>query len=288
MEVYLGTSGYVHEDWRGRFYPKNLPQEQWLEYYSHHFNAVEVNLTFYRLPASPVFRHWHTRTPGDFRFVLKGSREVSHVKRLRDCHEILAEFFERASELEDKLSCVLWQLPPKFSHDLELLEDFLAEMERVQVVYGKVRQAFEFRDISWFGDEVYEILTRFGVAITLADWPFNVRILGLESGILEKPNIQYSRFKIQSERETISNNLQPEISIPMTSDFLYYRLHGPASAQGAAYSRTEIKRLAEQLHLFTEGHRDIYIFFNNDAKAYAIKNAQQLAISLSLMKSDGY
>lgn len=247
MAVLVGTSGYSYPHWQGRFYPKDLPKDQWLEYYAEHFHSVELNVTFYRLPASPTFRHWRLRTPKDFRFVLKGSRFITHLKRLRDCHEPLVTFVERASELGEKLSCMLWQLPPKFPHDVELLEHFLQEVERIQLVYGKFRQAFEFRDRSWLEEPVYDILKQFNVAIALADWPFN---------------LQLSR----------------EID---TADFLYFRCHGPGTRYASPYTEEQLQALAKELQTHIEKNRDLYVFFNNDAKAYAVENAKQLRDVLS-------
>ena len=260
MPIYIGTSGYVYDDWQGPFYPTDLPRERWLEYYSQQFSIVEVNLTFYRLPASPVFRHWAGRTPQDFQFVLKGSRQITHLKRLDNCHEELAVFFERASELGDKLRTVLWQLPPKFSHDPDLLELFLAEVERVQVVFGRFRQAFEFRDISWFHEEVYEILARFGVAVVLADWPFAA-------------SVQEVLFRSQDD------DIRPRIVVPLTADFLYVRCHGPATPTGSAYTPDDINYLANALRPPLVG-KDGYIFFRNKTNAYAVQNAQGLKAAL--------
>lgn len=267
MAVYLGTSGYVYPDWQGRFYPKDLPQEARLEYYSQHFNAVEINLTFYRLPVSPVFRHWQTRTPVDFRFVLKGSRPITHTHHLRDCHDLLAEFFERASELGEKLACVLWQLPPKLAHDVELLEEFLEEMERVQVVYGKFRQAIEFRDISWFDEPVYAILKQFNVAVVMANWPFETRIQNIEDRIQNKSHIP-------KETTGEKKGIRPSIDVPFTADFLYFRFHGPATAETSPYTKGDLKLIARQIKPYST-NRDLYAFFNNNAKAYAVKNARQ-------------
>ena len=260
--IYLGTSGYSYEDWRERFYPRELPPEQWLEYYSQHFKAVEINLTFYRLPASPVFRHWQSRTPDDFRFVLKGSQLITHTNRLRECHEQLAEFFERASELGEKLSGVLWQLPPKFPHASELLEEFLAEVARVQIVYGKFRQAFEFRDISWFDEPVYTILKNYNAAVVLADWPFDLRIRNYELGIGEEIGTKA--------------NLRSTIEVPLTSDFLYLRLHGPAAAVSQPYAPGDIQKFAELVRSVEADECDGYIFFHNTAQAYAIQNATEI------------
>lgn len=260
--IAIGTSGYAYPHWRGIFYPTDLAPSRWLEYYSQHFSVVEINLTFYKLPASPVFRHWRLRTPADFQFVLKGSQLISHTKRLSDCHSELAEFFERASELNEKLRCVLWQLPARFSHDPELLRDFLEELQQIQVVFGKVRQAFEFRDPSWFETSIYEILQEFQAAVVLADWPFNIR------------PAQDGEYTTDHDGRT-HHQAHHHFVVPATAPFFYVRRHGPTPEYASAYSLGELQVIARELEDYQKTH-DVYLFFNNDAKGYAPQNAEQL------------
>ena len=114
-KIFIGTSGYSYKHWIDKFYPKDLPQKRWLEFYAQHFNSVELNVTFYRLPKESLFENWYKRTPSNFRFVIKGSRFITHIKRLQDCKEPLNLFMQRAANLKDKLSCILWQTPPSLS-----------------------------------------------------------------------------------------------------------------------------------------------------------------------------
>lgn len=260
--VSIGTSGYSYPDWQGRFYPTDLPQARWLEYYAEHFSAVELNVTFYRLPASPTFRHWRTRTPKDFRFVVKGSRLITHQQRLHDCHEPLAALFERASELQEKWAGILWQLPPRFDHDPDLLQQFLEEVERVQLVYGKVRQAIEFRDPSWLEASTYRILEAFQVAIVLADQPFAMHLSRSPS----EPTDHDQRTHHRNHHHFM---------IPQTANFHYVRCHGPVARNGSAYSEEQIGALAQELVPYLPTN-DVYVFFTNDTQAEAITNAQQL------------
>lgn len=156
--VLIGTSGWVYAHWRNRFYPKGLPQTRWLEYYTQHFVTVEINNSFYRLPSKEAFEAWRKRTPEDFVFAVKASRYITHLKRLRDTKPSLDLFMERAMHLGSKLGPVLFQLPPRFRVNLELLESFL------KVLPKGIRPVMEFRDTSWHVRPVYDLLNRYGVA----------------------------------------------------------------------------------------------------------------------------
>ncbi len=275
--IFVGTSGYSYLDWQGRFYPNDLSQSDWLAYYCRYFQTVESNLTFFKLPASPVFRHWRGRTPKDFRFMLKGPREITHRKRLKDCHEELAEFFERASELKEKLAGVLWQVPPRFSHDRELLRDFLAELTRAQIVFGKIRQAFEFHDPSWFEEPIYAVLRDFQAALVVGDRPFDIR---LESqGISRATNQEKAKaptlLQTTDHDQRTHHRLHHHFVVPQTADFVYVRRHGPAGAEPSSYSDSQLDDLAAQLQRFPR-QSDVYVFFNNARNAYAITDAQYL------------
>jgi uncharacterized protein YecE (DUF72 family) len=144
-QVRIGCSGWNYRDWRGTFYPEALPARRWLEHYATVFDTVEVNTTFYRLPARDAVAHWVQQTPDRFEFTVKASRYLTHMKRLRDMGDGIARFYERIEPLVDagRLGPVLWQLPPRFPRD----DDRLARaLERLP----PGRHAFEFRDPSWF------------------------------------------------------------------------------------------------------------------------------------------
>ena len=165
MEVYVGTSGWQYADWKGRFYPKEVPQREWLRYFSERFPTVEINNTFYMLPKPETFVGWRQRSSEDFVFVVKASRYVTHIRRLRDCREPLSRFWSNTRRLGRKLGPVLFQLPPTFRADLELLESFLKLLPR------SMRAAFEFRHDSWDTSEVREALDRRGCALVIPDRP---------------------------------------------------------------------------------------------------------------------
>ncbi|MCV2489669.1 DUF72 domain-containing protein [Geodermatophilus sp. YIM 151500] len=163
MAVIIGTSGWQYRDWRGRFYPTRLPQKAWLEHYAQHFATVESNAAFYRLPEHATFAAWRERTPPDFRWAVKASRFLTHVRRLREPAEPVARLLQRAAGLEHKLDTVLLQLPPTLRADAGLLRDCLAQFP------PGARVAVEPRHESWWTDEVRALLEGFGAALCWAD-----------------------------------------------------------------------------------------------------------------------
>jgi uncharacterized protein YecE (DUF72 family) len=165
MEIIVGTSGWQYADWRARFYPKGVPQREWLRYFSERFPAVEVNNTFYMLPEENTFVRWRQESAHGFVFAVKASRYITHIRRLRDCREPLRRFWTRSRRLGRKLGPVLFQLPPNFRADLDRLEAF------VRLLPKPMQGAFEFRHPSWERDDVYSALDRAGCALVVADRP---------------------------------------------------------------------------------------------------------------------
>lgn len=162
MRVHLGTSGWQYRSWRGRFYPKGVRQAEELEWYADRFSCVELNNSFYRLPDGSTFAGWARRTPEDFTFVVKASRYLSHIRRLREPEEPVARLLERARPLGSKLGPILLQLPPNLPVELERLDATLA-------CFGSVPVAVEPRHEAWFTDATYELLARHGAALCLTD-----------------------------------------------------------------------------------------------------------------------
>ena len=162
--VRIGCSGWNYAHWRGVVYPENVPKRRWLAYYAQWFDTVEVNATFYRLPERTTVARWAEATPRGFCFAVKSSRYLTHVKRLRDLPPGIERFYERIEPLAEarKLGPVLWQLPPRFRRDDDLLADALA-------VLPAGRHAFEFRDETWFADPVYDLLRGHDAALVVAD-----------------------------------------------------------------------------------------------------------------------
>jgi uncharacterized protein YecE (DUF72 family) len=163
--ILIGTSGWQYRDWRGRFYPDGVAQRKWLAYFSERFPAVEINNTFYMLPAEETFVRWREESAPNFVFAVKASRYITHVRRLRECRDPLRLLWSRCRRLGTKLGPVLFQLPPTLKADAPLLDDFLRQLP------GTMRAAFEFRHESWDTPPVRDILDRAGCALVLADRP---------------------------------------------------------------------------------------------------------------------
>ncbi len=163
--IWIGTSGWQYRDWRRRFYPRDLAQRDWLPFFSERFATVEVNNSFYRLPEADTFVAWRDRSAAGFRFAVKASRYITHVRRLRDAAGPVRTFMERARRLGDKLGPVLYQLPPNFPADPDRLAAFLEGLPRDPPA------AFEFRHPSWDDTGVRGLLDAHDCAWVLADRP---------------------------------------------------------------------------------------------------------------------
>ena len=161
--IHVGTSGWHYRHWKGPFYPVEMRDAQALEQYVRHFNTVEVNNTFYQLPAAETLARWRDAVPSGFQFAVKGSRYISHMKKLKDAQEPLAKFLTRVEVLRERLGPVLFQLPPRWNVNVERLQAFL------EALPDQHRFAMEFRDPSWFDDRVYEALAAHGVSFCIYD-----------------------------------------------------------------------------------------------------------------------
>jgi uncharacterized protein YecE (DUF72 family) len=163
MAYWVGTSGYTYPEWRGTFYPERFPAAQMLGYYAARFPTVEINYTFYRMPAAKTVAGWEAGTPPNFAFALKAPQRMTHLARLRDVDEPLRYFLETVCPLGPKLGPLLFQLPPSFRKDVSRLGDVLA------LLPPGLRSAFEFRHPSWFSEDVYDLLRGRGAALCVAD-----------------------------------------------------------------------------------------------------------------------
>ena len=236
-EIYIGTSGYNYYHWRDDvFYQRGLPQNKYLEFYYTKFNSVELNVTFYRLPSLKAFEGWAKRTPKTFRFVIKGNRYITHIKRLRDVKEPLKNFKENLTPLMKKTNCILWQLPPSFKANPEILKNFVHNLEKLKFTKS-MRHAFEFRNESWFTEKIYKILEDNNFCLSVADLP---------------------------------NTPRAEV---LTADFIYIRFHGAKDRYSSNYSNKELRDMAFKAKEWLSSRKALYAFFNNDAYGYAPKNA---------------
>jgi uncharacterized protein YecE (DUF72 family) len=159
--VRIGTSGWHYKHWCGTFYDEKLPASKMLAEYLRHFDTVEINNSFYRLPTEDAFRCWRESTPKNFLFAVKGSRFITHMKKLKDPENALENLIPRAEELKEKLGPILWQLPPKWAINTERLEEFLAALPKNH------RYAIEFRELSWHTEQVYAILKKHNAAFCI-------------------------------------------------------------------------------------------------------------------------
>jgi len=163
MVLYVGTSGYSYPQWKGLFYPEELPAKRMLSFYGGQFRSVEINNTFHRMPTAALLETWAAEVPADFKFVLKAPQRITHLQRLRDVDDTLSYLFEVAGTLKERLGALLFQLPPGLKKDVPLLRDFLS------LLPPKRRAAFQFRHRSWLDDEVFGLLQKNGAALCIAD-----------------------------------------------------------------------------------------------------------------------
>ncbi|HEY5074775.1 MAG TPA: DUF72 domain-containing protein [Pyrinomonadaceae bacterium] len=163
MKLHVGTSGYSYKEWKGNFYPEDLPAKEMLSYYSRRLPAVEINNTFYRLPQPGMIENWKTQVPARFRFSIKATQRITHIKRLNNVADETKYLLETAALLEQRLGVVLFQLPPNMKKDSARLKAFLS------LLPADVRTAFEFRHETWFDDEALTLLRAKDCALVVSD-----------------------------------------------------------------------------------------------------------------------
>jgi uncharacterized protein YecE (DUF72 family) len=238
VKYYVGTSGWVYPHWRNVFYPPKLAQSKWLEFYTDHFSSVELNYSFYRLPSDRSFSNWRDASPDGFRYAVKASRLITHMRRLKDIDEPLETFINRARNLSEKLGPLLYQLPPNMHRNDELLERFLS------VLPNEFRHVIEFRHETWFDEKVFDTLRRHNIGFCVFD--------------------------------------MPDLPCPLlaTSDFAYIRFHGSNMPYLSSYSNDELDEWAKRILLLSKDLNAIYIYFNNDAEGFSVRNAQTLSRKL--------
>jgi uncharacterized protein YecE (DUF72 family) len=298
-QVRIGISGWRYEPWRGVFYPDDLPQRRELDFASRALPSIEINGTFYALQKPASFEAWFEATPDDFVFSIKATRYVTHIRRLKDVGQPIANFLASGVlRLRQKLGPILWQFPPSFRFDAALFEDFLAQLPhdteaalalakrhdpfmagRVHLAIDQkrpLRHAVEIRHQSFVDGAFIDLLRRHQVALVVADtagkWP-----------MLEEP----------------------------TSDLMYLRLHGDKELYASGYSDEALDRWAERIRAWRQGgqpsdaktvdgakakaakprHRDIHVYFDNDIKVRAPFDAARLMHRLGLadtLNADGH
>jgi len=244
LNIRIGCSGWQYKHWRGDFYPADLPQTQWLEHYAERFDTVEINNTFYRLPDATTFAAWGRRAPRGFVYAVKASRFLTHMKKLKDPEEPLQLFFSRATRLARMFGPVLYQLPPRWPVNLERFEHFLKALPR------RRRHAIEFREPSWYNDDVFALMRKHRVALCLHD------MAGSASG-----------------RRAIG-------------PFVYARFHGAQKYSGS-YSDAALEQWASWLGEQAKRGAPIYAYFNNDTGGHAPRDAVRLRERLDILLTRG-
>lgn len=235
--LYVGTSGWNHQEWKGTFYPDDVAQRRFLDYYATQFDATELNASFYRLPTAKMVHGWRERTPATFRFCPKMSRYLTHQKKLNDPLEPLQTFMERFEPLRDRLGPVLVQLPQNVPFDHAKAEAFLDATS----TFEGCQFAVEARDDSWFADEALALLETHGVALVIA-----------HSG---------GQFPYAEH---------------VTAPFVYLRFHGPDDLYASAYDEAALAEYADKISHWLDEGRDVWAFFNNTADDFAPQNAERL------------
>ena len=230
--IRIGCSGWNYASWKDEFYG-GKPARLWLQHYAQHFDTVEVNNTFYRLPLASSVAAWVAQTPPDFLFTVKASRYLTHIKRLTDLDAGLRKYYERIEPLvaSPKLGPVLWQLPPSFRRDDERLASALAALP-------SGRHCFEFRHPSWFAEPVYALLREHGAALVIGDRP-------------EIKAFQAHEF---------------------TTDWTFVRFHYGSRGRRGNYSDRELEEWARRFEDWSD-EMEIFAYFNNDWEVFAVRNA---------------
>lgn len=233
--IHVGTSGWTYDDWRGPFYPEDVPKKDWLRHYSRRFCTTEVNGSFYRTPSLETVRGWREQTPTGFLFAWKASKYITHWKRLSEKSDTsIALMVTRLKVLGPKVGPVLFQLPARFTANRERLASFLKMLPR------RYRYAFEFRDASWYADEIFELLERHDVSLCLSD------------------------------------HYDAPAPWVVTAKHVYVRGHGPGGRYKDNYSDATLRNWARTMRKWKRQRRDVFVYFDNDQKSAAPADAQRL------------
>ena len=250
-KIYIGTSGFTYKSWNTHFYPEKLPSRLQLEFYATQFPTVEINTTFYRLPDESMVKGWAKRVPKNFVYALKGSRFITHMKKLANLDDPVKQprferaniskgngleiYFDRIRAVKAHTGVILWQLPPMLHIDLPRLEDFLHQLKKY-----RYRHAVEFRHPSWYEDQTFDLLKTYKVA-----------------------HVALSTLKM------------PQVRIA-TADIAYIRFHGLEGGFAHDYTRTELEPWAKFCREQAEAGCTVFAYFNNDGNVRAPQNATML------------
>ncbi|NCD70079.1 DUF72 domain-containing protein [Mucilaginibacter agri] len=183
LQWYIGCSGFSYKSWAGKFYPADLPQRKWFEFYCQHFNTLELNVTFYRFPQLKTLQNWYNTSPADFRFSVKAPRTITHYKLFTDTTELITEFYDVIDKgLKEKLGPVLFQLPPRFAYSEEHLERITSNLN------PSFKNVVELRNPSWWRDDVYETFAKYNITFVGQSHP------KLPDDLIQNTPMVYYRF----------------------------------------------------------------------------------------------
>ena len=235
--IRIGCSGWQYRHWRGNFYPAELPQARWFAHYALHFDTVEINNSFYRLPEAATFAKWSEQAPRRFVYAVKASRFLTHMKKLKEPHDPLVRFFDHAKHLGAHLGPILYQLPPQWPLDVERFEIFLRAL---QDVWPYPVHVVEFRAPSWYDERVFALMNQYKVALCVHD------MKGSTSGKLA------------------------------VGPFTYVRFHCGEKKYGGAYDDRRLEEWSDWLTQRAASGHDVYAYFNNDLDGHAPRDAVRL------------
>ena len=249
-QLYIGTSGWHYNHWLKTFYPETITGYNELKYHSEHFNTVENNSSFYRISKESTYKTWDRMTPDNYVFSMKLNKQITHTHRLDLSDEIrenIDYILSSTQILKNKLGAIDIQLPPSFHCDIKKLDTFLEYfINKIQTFEFHFDVAIEFRHKSWFINDVYDILTKYNVALVASQ-----------------------------------SNRYPEVWLP-TANFTYIRMHGPEKLFSSSYSVAQLVELSDYIKKNSPKMKRIYVYFNNDFHGYALDNAKEL-IKLTTM-----
>jgi uncharacterized protein YecE (DUF72 family) len=233
--IYIGTSGWHYKHWKGTFYPAEIKDAGQFSYYRRYFKTVEINNSFYMLPDARIFSAWAKAAPAGFIFSVKASRFITHMKKLKTDKNSIRIFFTHALKLGRKLGPILFQLPPGWKMNAARFAEFATNLPK------GIRYAFEFREHSWYNEEIYAVLRKHNFAFCIYE---------------------------------LANHVSP---LQVTANFVYIRLHGPGDKYQGSYTDKSLKKWATLCVDWKKEKKDVFIYFDNDQEGYAAYNAQRLS-----------
>ena len=240
--IRIGCSGWVYKHWRGLFYPEGLPQTRWFARYAEEFDTVEINNSFYHLPKPATFEKWRDQAPPGFCYAVKANRYLTQAKKLKDCEEPMERMMAAVEHLGDRLGPMLYQLPPNMKINLERLESFLKLIPR------DVVSVFEFREKSWYVQDTYELLDRYGAGFCVHD---------------------------------MAGSKTKRVAV---GPIVYVRFHGGVGKYWGRYSDKALLGWTDWLVEQAGKGRNCWCYFNNDIHGHAIEDARTLKSMVGQMR----